>query len=144
MITRIMIPCDPSIYSFNKNSILGWIDTPAPIYICSRSLATEKKQSLHYPSEGLQGNRYYRTALSIKQAILHTRITNPIVEGTMSRNWRQYPPSMKVRSVNSEMQIAKPVMKSEFIKRGGKEERRKKRARKKKKKKRRNAFHPRR
>lgn len=99
---------------------------PRPyIYICSRSLATEKKQSLHYPSQGLQGNRYYRTALSIKQAILRTRITNPIVEGTMSRNWRQYPPSMKVRSVNSEMQIAKPVMKSEFIKRGGKERRKK-------------------
>ena len=41
----------------------------------------------------------------------------------MSRNWRQYPPShpIGVLSVSSsEMQIAKPVMKSEFIKRGGK------------------------
>ncbi|KAG6797158.1 hypothetical protein HZU73_07544 [Apis mellifera caucasica] len=41
----------------------------------------------------------------------------------MSRNWQQYPPShpIGVLSVSSsEMQIAKPVMKSEFIKRGGK------------------------
>lgn len=56
----------------------------------------EKKQSLHYPSEGLQGNRYYRTAVCIKQAILRTRITNPHCTGVRCREIDDNTPSMKV------------------------------------------------
>lgn len=69
MIKRIMIPCEASKCPFNKNSM-----NRHPLYIRSQ-------EAMITLSEGLQGDRYYRTALSIKQAILRTRITNPIVEG---------------------------------------------------------------